>query len=103
VQQQAPVIFIVLQNRDYSALRGFARFTGVGLNVPGLEIPGIHAAKLAEGYGMAAREVDRPEGLEPALREALASEKPQLIAVNIRQGGQKTMGMDLSVNPPNYG
>jgi benzoylformate decarboxylase len=103
VQHNLPVIFIVLQNNDYSALRGFSDFTSVGPNVPGIEIPGIDAVKIAQGYGLAAVEVDRPEDLAPAIRQALAAKGPYLISVNVQKGGQTTFGMDHSVNPPNYG
>jgi len=103
VQQKTPVIFILIRNSDYSALRGFCDFTNVGPNVPGLEIPGIDAVKIAQGYGMRALEVDRPEDLEPALKQALASQEPILISVNVQKGGQRTFGMDRSVNRPDYG
>lgn len=103
VQYNAPVIFIVLRNGDYSALKAFCDFTSVGRNVPGTDIPGIDMVKLAQGYGMPAHEVDRPEEFEPALREAFASKGSCLINVNVQRGGQTCMGMDLSVNPPNYG
>jgi benzoylformate decarboxylase len=102
-QQKAPVIFVVICNGNYSALKGFRDFTKVGKNVPGIDIPGINAVKIAEGYGLKAREVDRPEDLEPALKCAFAANEPYLISVNVQPGGQKTMGMDQSVNPPNYG
>lgn len=102
VQQRAPVIVIVLRNSDYSALKGFCDFTQVGRNVPGMEIPGIDIVKIAQGYGMTAQEVDRPEELEAALRAAFAARDPRLISVNVAKGGQKCMGMDQSVNPPNY-
>ena len=103
VQTNAGVIFIVLRNADYSALKGFCDFTSVGRNVPGMDIPGIDVVKIAQGYGMAAQEVDRAEELEPVLRAAFASVGPRLISVNVAKGGQKCMGMDRSVNPPNYG
>ena len=103
VQYKAPVIFVVVRNGNYSALKGFSNFTKVGQNVPGIDIPGIDAVKIAQGYGMTAREVDRPEDLERALKFAFAAKEPCLISANVQQGGQKTMGMDLSVNPPNYG
>ena len=103
MQQKAPVVFLVVRNGNYSALKGFRDFTQVGKNIPGIDIPGIDAVKIAQGYGMSAREVDRPEDLEPALKAALASKEPCLISVNVAQGGQKTMGMDQSVKPPNYG
>ena len=102
VQQKAPVIVIVLRNSDYSALKGFCDFTQVGRNVPGMDIPGIDMVKIAQGYGMAAQEVDRPEDLEPALRAAFAAHEPRLISVHVAKGGQKCMGMDQSVHPPNY-
>lgn len=103
VQCKAPVVFVVVQNKNYSALQGFRDFTQVGKNVPGIDIPGINPALIAQGYGMKAREVDHPEDLEPALRCAFDSHEPHLISVNVQPGGQKTMGMDRSVDPPNYG
>ncbi len=102
VQYDAPVIFIVVRNSDYSALKGFCDFTHVGRNVPGMDIPAIDMVKIAQGYGMTAHEVDRPEDLEPVLKEAFASKSPRLISVNVAKGGQTCMGMDQSVNPPNY-
>jgi len=103
VQNRAPVVFIVLRNGDYSALKGFCDFTQVGRNVPGMDIPGIDMVKIAQGYGMAATEVDEPDELEPALKSALAGNAPVLVSVHVAKGGQKTMGMDLSFNPPIYG
>jgi benzoylformate decarboxylase len=103
VQSKAPVIFVVICNGNYSALKGFRDFTKVGKNVPGIDIPGIDVVKIAQGYGMTARAVDRAEDLEPALKCAFASKEACLISVNVQEGGQKTMGMDQSVNPPNYG
>ncbi len=102
VQYDAPVIFIVVRNSDYSALKGFCDFTHVDRNVPGMDIPAIDMVKIAQGYGMTAHEVDRPEDLEPTLKEAFASKSPRLISVNVAKGGQTCMGMDQSVNPPNY-
>lgn len=102
VQNKAPVIVIVLRNGDYSALKGFCDFTQVGRNVPGMDLPGIDMVQIARGYGMEADEVDKPGDLEPALRGAFASNAPRLICVNVAKGGQRTMGMDQSVKPPNY-
>lgn len=102
VQYRAPVIFIVLRNSDYSALKSFCDFTNVGHNVHGMDIPGIDIAKIAEGYGMASRKVEEPNELEPALQAAFASQAPCLLDVRVAKGGQKCMGMDQSVNPPNY-
>jgi benzoylformate decarboxylase len=103
VQSKAPVIFVVICNGNYSALKGFRDFTKVGANVPGIDIPGIDAVKIAQGYGMQAHAVERALDLERALQCAFASKEPSLISVTVQPGGQKTMGMDQSVNPPNYG
>ena len=102
VQLNAEVVFIVLRNGDYSALKSFCDFTKVGRNAPGMDITGIDIVKIAQGYGMCAQEVDRPEDLEPVLKEAFESRGPRLISVNVAPGGQTCMGMDQSVNPPDY-
>lgn len=102
VQHNAPVIFIVLRNGDYTALKSFCDFTNVGRNVHGMDLPGIDIVKIAQGYGMPAEEVDRPEELEPVLKKAFSSPGPRLLSVNVAKGGQTCMGMDQSVNPPRY-
>lgn len=102
VQLDAEVIFIVLRNGDYSALKSFCDFTQVGRNAPGMDIAGIDIVKIAQGYGMRAQEVDRQEDLEPVLKEVFGSRGPRLISVNVAPGGQTCMGMDQSVNPPDY-
>jgi benzoylformate decarboxylase len=102
VQHKLPVIVIVLENGDYSALKSFCDFTQVGRNVAGMDIPGIDIVKIAEGYGMSAERVDRPDDLEPVLKKAFAAQEPHLISVTVAKGGEKCMGMDQSVNPPRY-
>jgi len=101
-QYQANVIFIVLRNGDYSALKSFCDFTHVGRNVHGMDLPGIDIVRIAQGYGLSAKQIDQPEDLEPSLREAFAHAIPQLLCVNVAKGGGKCMGMDQSVNPPRY-
>lgn len=101
-QYKAPVIFIVLRNGDYSALKSFCDFTHVGRNVPGMDLPGIDVVKIAQGYGLAAREIERPEELEGALREAFARSEASLLSVKVAKGGESCMGMDQSVGPPRY-
>jgi benzoylformate decarboxylase len=102
VQENAPVIFIVLRNGDYTALKSFCDFTKVGRNVPGMDLPAIDVVRIAEGYGMRATHVEKPEELSCALEEALQSNQPSLLSVTIARGGEKCMGMDQTVNPPDY-
>ena len=71
--------------RRHSHIQRSAR---VGRNVWGMDLPGIDIVKIAQGYGMAAQEVDQPVDLEPALRQAFASAEPRLISVNVAAGSQ---------------
>lgn len=102
VQYKIPVIFLVLCNSDYSALKSFCNFTQVGRNVPGMDLPGINIAEIAAGYGMKSEVVTDPDDLEPALKAALVAAEPRLISVQIQSDTSKCMGMDQSVHPPNY-
>lgn len=102
VQHNIPVIFLVLRNSDYSALKSFCDFTQVGRNVPGMDLPGIDIATIAAGYGMKSETVSKSEDLEPVLKGTFAADEPRLISVVIQSDTSKCMGMDQSVNPPKY-
>jgi benzoylformate decarboxylase len=67
-----------------------------------MDIPDIDIVKIAQGYGMTARQVDGHGDLDAVLTEAFAAKGPRLICVKVAKGGQKCMGMDQSVNPPKY-
>jgi benzoylformate decarboxylase len=75
-----PVVFLVLRNGTYGALKSFADFMRVD-DAPGLDISGIDFAAIAEGYGVAARRVGNRGELELALREALDAGGPTLIEI----------------------
>src|SRR5260370_14236295 len=46
-----PVVFLILKNGAYGALRWFAEVLKVD-DVPGLDVPGIDFLSLAKGYGV---------------------------------------------------
>ncbi|WP_416414546.1 benzoylformate decarboxylase [Pantoea sp. App145] len=75
-----PVIFIVLKNGTYGALRWFAGVLGVN-NVPGLDVPDINFCRLAEGYGVQSFQANTPEQLRQSIIDAQHSGKPALIEV----------------------
>ncbi|CAI3951804.1 benzoylformate decarboxylase [Commensalibacter communis] len=75
-----PVIFIVLKNGTYGALRWFADVLGTG-NVAGLDVPDIHFSALAEGYGVEAFQANTCEEIKDALNKALTLGKPALIEI----------------------
>lgn len=102
VQYNIPVIFLVLCNSDYSALKSFCDFTRVGRNVPGMDLPGIDIVEIAAGYGMKSEVVTDPHDLEAELKAAFEAAEPRLISVKIQSDISKCMGMDQSVSPPRY-
>lgn len=79
-QYDIPVIFLIMKNGTYGALRWFAGVLQVE-NVPGLDIPGIDFCAIATGYGMHALRAKSSDELASALTEALSLNKPVLIEV----------------------
>jgi benzoylformate decarboxylase len=79
-----PATFLILRNEEYGALKWFAGVLGVG-NLPGLELGGIDYRALAGGYGMHAVRASGGEELAAALKNAIASDAPELIEVAIER------------------
>ena len=81
-----PVTFIVLANGCYRQVRMMKRIMlgekAVGRNLgTNLENPRNDFCKLAEGMGLTAQRVEKPEALKDALQKAFALNKPNLIEV----------------------
>ena len=76
-----PVIFIILRNGTYGALRWFARILQAG-ETPGLDIPDIDFTALAAGYGVAGVAVSNGAALLDAVKDALGAGEPRLIQVD---------------------
>jgi benzoylformate decarboxylase len=81
-QPGLPITFVVLRNEIYGILRGFASEFGVS-GPPGLDLPGLDMARIAEGYGVPGRRVDTGEELAAELAEVSADRGPRLIEVPI--------------------
>ncbi|MGI8649184.1 MAG: benzoylformate decarboxylase [Rubrobacter sp.] len=64
------VVFVVVNNRGYSILKGFRDLLGLE-GVPGLEVPGLDHTQIARGLGVAGETVESPDGLVPALERAM--------------------------------
>jgi benzoylformate decarboxylase len=75
-----PVVFLIMKNGTYGALRWFAELLQVD-NVPGLDVPGIDFLSLAKGYGVESVRAATADDLKQALRAALNSQAPTLIEV----------------------
>jgi benzoylformate decarboxylase len=83
---RVPVTFLVLRNEEYMILKWFAEFEQAK-GLPGLDLPGLDVASVAEAYGVPAQEVATREELTEALRAAIAvQDGPRLVQVPVASG-----------------
>jgi benzoylformate decarboxylase len=80
-----PVTFLVLRNNEYAILKWFGMLEEIK-GAPGLDLPALDCVAVASGYGVNARRVGDSEELGVELRRALASERPELIEVQVTPG-----------------
>ncbi len=85
VAYKAPVTFLVVQNEEYAILKWFAEVEQV-TGAPGLDLPKLNVASVAEGYGVKAHRVADRDGVSGALSSALASSAPELVEVPVAPG-----------------
>jgi benzoylformate decarboxylase len=86
-----PVVFIILHNRVYRILKlnmnRYRKDFGVGGERPhphmDLTDPEMDFVAIAQGFGVQAQRIERPEQVGPALKAALASGKPVLLDVMV--------------------
>jgi benzoylformate decarboxylase len=83
-----PITYLIANNRGYRIIkerlvsfRKTDRFTGMDLRDPDIDF-----VSLAASFGLAARRVTDPQDIAPALREAFASGKPNLIDLRVADG-----------------
>src|SRR6185295_12511580 len=82
VAYNAPVTFLVLQNAEYAILKWFADVEQVS-GAPGLDLPALDVASVAEGYGVKAQRAGDRDGVRDALERAFASSQPELAEVSV--------------------
>jgi benzoylformate decarboxylase len=80
-----PVTFLVLRNQEYSILKWFADIEEVQ-GAPGLDLPALDVAGVAQAYGVSSKRVSGREELQEALKAAIGSSKPELIEVPVAPG-----------------
>jgi len=83
-----PITYVIANNRGYRIIkerlvsfRKSDQFTGMDIREPELDF-----VALARSMGLAARRVAEPHDIAPALREAFASGKPNLLDVRVADG-----------------
>ncbi len=78
---QAPVIFIVWNNRGYREIETSMR--DVGVEPVGVSPAPPDFCKLADAYGIGSQRLEGPAGLGDALGRARATKKPFLIEISV--------------------
>jgi benzoylformate decarboxylase len=82
---KVPVTFLVLRNEEYAILKWFSLLEEIE-GAPGLDLPALDCAAVAQGYGVNASRAADADELEGQLREALAAQTPQVIEVRVAAG-----------------
>jgi benzoylformate decarboxylase len=80
-----PLTVLVLRNEEYGILKWFAGLENVE-GAPGLDLPKLDCTALASAYGVNARRTEGVDDTREALREAIASGKPELVEVRVTPG-----------------
>jgi benzoylformate decarboxylase len=80
-----PVTFLVLRNEEYSILKWFADIEEVQ-GAPGLDLPALDVAGVAQAYGISSKRVSGREELQEALKTGIGSSKPELVEVPVAPG-----------------
>ncbi len=78
----ANVVFVVPDNRGYYILKGFGEQVGADIEtIPGLDLPDLDLAKVAEGLGVASETIEEADALPEALRRGFDAGRPYLLNV----------------------
>ena len=85
VAHSVPLTVLVLRNDEYAILKWFAQMEGVE-GAPGLDLPALESAEIADAYGLSASRVDDPAEVGNALAAAISSPQPELIEVRVAAG-----------------
>jgi benzoylformate decarboxylase len=80
-----PVTFLIPRNDEYAILKWFSMMEAVA-GAPGLDLPRLDVAAVAEGHGVPARKVDSRDELADALSAAIASDGQNVVEVPVQPG-----------------
>lgn len=80
-----PATFLVLRNEEYAILKWFATLESV-TGAPGLDLPALDCAAVADAYGVSAARPADLDDLRGALATALASSGPDLVEMRVAPG-----------------
>jgi benzoylformate decarboxylase len=80
-----PVTFLVLRNEEYAILKWFGEIEQV-TGAPGLDLPALEVAAVAEGYGVPSTRVNDRAALTEVLRGAIDAPEPRLVEARVAPG-----------------
>ena len=81
-QYSVPVIFIILKNGTYGALRWFSRLLNAE-TAPGLDVPGLDFCAIAKGYGVEAVEARTRDEFRSILNKSLVEKRTAPILIEV--------------------
>lgn len=86
VQLQLPISFVIINNKRYAALQDFAPVYGFpeGEHPAGTELPALDFVLLAQGQGLKAERIEKPEDLPAALNGLFNEQGPSLLEVVVK-------------------
>jgi benzoylformate decarboxylase len=82
---EVPVTFLILRNEEYAILKWFADVEEVR-GAPGLDLPALEVARVAEAYGVSSRVASGRDELHEALKSAIEASRPELVEVPVTPG-----------------
>ena len=79
-QHKLPIVFVVFRNGEYSILKSFAQLEEAP-GVPGLDLPGLDIASVAEGFGLRSVHANTAEEIRDEFKLAVEADGPTVIVV----------------------
>ena len=80
-----PVTFLVLRNEEYAILKWFGEIEQV-TGAPGLDLPALDVASVAEGYGVPSTRVTIPARCARRCATRIAADGPRLVEARVAPG-----------------
>jgi acetolactate synthase-1/2/3 large subunit len=81
VERRLPILFIVSNNRSFASIRIHQERSYPGRTV-GTDLFNPDFVSIAQAFGMAAQRIDRPDQIDAAISQGLASDQPCFIEVS---------------------
>ena len=83
VQEKLPIVVVVLNNKEYGALKSFSKLLNAKDPPPGTDLPGINFSALARGVGFQSLLIEGSAELKNTLVRALLANAPVLVDIAI--------------------